>query len=289
MKNLEKKVKDRNETLNGSLREFGDFVLNNYPILINSNSQNLSDASGISTGTIYRYIKIFGYTSLESFSYDFLISAYKDRRPIKHLSNFYELNLEHWDKNHFELELENVGKTGLNYSKEDSQKAAKILLESEQKWIVGWRLETSITGYLNYAFNYMLGNTNYIRSDLIGESILSFRKNDVLIVMFFKRYSSITMSIVKQAKAKGMQIIAITDSPESPIKNYADITFVASGKSFYFLDSYTAALSTCNALIGELSKIGKEQIYKNIIYQEMFFDENNLELNKEFKEIENNE
>lgn len=281
MNNLEKEVNDKTKKLSGSLKVFGDFIMNNHSVLMNSNTQHLAEVSNISTGTIYRFIKLFGYKSLEEFAHDYLISAYRDRRPIKQLSTFTNQNLDDWHKRHFELEMENVGKTGLNFSKEHSQAAAKLILEAKHRWIIGWRLETSITSYLHYSFNYMLGNTTYVNSDLIGESILSFHRNDVLIVVLFQRYSSTTVSIVKQAKAKGMKIIAITDSPDNPIKDDVDIMFIAYKQSFYFLDSYTAALSISNALIAEISAIGKDKIYESIIYQEMFFDENNIKPNKE--------
>lgn len=280
MKNLEETVIEKTKTLSGSLKEFGEFIIENNSILINSHTKNISEMSGISTGTIYRFIKIFGYKSLEDFAQDYLVSAYQDRRPIKQLTKFTNLDLEDWDKRHFELELENVGKTGLKFSTEDAKIASEIILEAENRWVAGWRLETAITSYLHYSLNYMLGNTTVIHSDLIGESILSFNKNDVLIVVYFQRYSSTSLSIVKQAKAKKMKVIAITDSPESPIKNYADVCFVAYGKSVYFLDSYTAGLSVCNALIAEISNLGRDMIYKNIIYQEMFFANNHSKSTK---------
>lgn len=280
MKNLETAVIEKTKTLSGSLKEFGEFIIANKSTLINSNTQNVSDMSGISTGTIYRFIKLFNYKSLENFAQDYMISAYQDRRPIKQLTKFTELDLEDWNKRHFELELENVGKTGLNFSTEDANAAARMILEADNRWIVGWRLETAIASYLHYSLNYMLGNTTVIRSDLTGESILSFNKNDVLIVVYFQRYSSTTLSIVKQARAKKMRVIAITDTPDSPIKDYADVCFIAYGKSVYFLDSYTAGLSVCNALIAEMSNIGRDMIYKNIIYQEMFFDNNHSESKK---------
>lgn len=280
MENLETAVIEKTKTLSGSLQEFGKFIIENNSILINSNTQNLSEASGISTGTIYRFIKLFDYKSLEDFAQAYMISAYQDRRPIKQLSKFTDLDLEDLQKRHFELELENVGKTGLNFTTEDAEAAARMILEAEHRWIVGWRLETAIASYLHYSLNYMLGSTTAIRSDLTGESILSFNRNDVLIVVYFQRYSSTTLSIVKQAKAKKMKVIAITDSPDSPIKEYADVCFVAYGKSVYFLDSYTAGLSVCNALIAEMSNIGRDAIYKNIIYQEMFFDKNHSESKK---------
>lgn len=280
MNHLETEVIEQTKKLTGSLQEFGQFIIENNSILINSHTQHLSEVSGMSTGTIYRFIKLFGYTSLEEFAHDYMISAYQDRRPIKQLSKFTALDLDDWHKRHFELELENVGKTGLNFSKEDCEVAAKMIIEAENRWIVGWRLETAIASYIHYSFNYMLGNTTYISSDLTGESILSFNKNDVLVVVYFQRYSSTTLSIVKQAKAKKMKIIAITDSPDSPIKDYADVTFVAYGKSMYFLDSYTAGLSVSNALIAEISNLGRDMIYKNIIYQEMFFDNKHSESKK---------
>src|SRR5699024_10577606 len=96
---------------------------------------------------------------------------------------------------------------------------------------------------------------------------------DVLIVMSFKRYNSMTLSIMEKAKAKGLTIIVITDSVDSPSIPLSDIHFIAETSSLYFLDSYTSALAICNALTAELSRIGKEKIHENIIYQEMFFDQ----------------
>lgn len=273
MNDLLNEMQQQNKKFTGNLRSFGNYILKNPEVLMHRNIEKIAKYSGTSPATIYRYIKRFGYSSYEVFIQDYLASFYENRRPVKYLTGSPDVGIDEWSKQHFQLEIENIAKTNMKFSPEKCHEAAQLILNARRRWVVGWRLEASAASYMAYTMNYMLGDTAQIESGLIGESLVSFKPQDILVVMSFQRYSSVTLSIMEKAQAKGLKIIVITDSEESPAVNFADVYFIAETSSLFFLDSYTAALAICNALTAEVSRIGREKIHENLIYQEMYFDQ----------------
>ena len=76
---------------------------------------------------------------------------------------------------------------------------------------------------------------------------------DVLIGISFPRYSSRAVRTLHYAHSKNVQVVAITDSPTSPIAQFASYLLLAHSDMASVVDSLTAPLSLINALIVAVS------------------------------------
>ncbi|NLN49213.1 MAG: MurR/RpiR family transcriptional regulator, partial [Clostridiales bacterium] len=83
----------------------------------------------------------------------------------------------------------------------------------------------------------------------IFESLFRVDKDDLVIGIGFPRYSSKTIEALDYAKTEGAKVLAITDSPLSPLAAYSDYTLIARSNMEAFVDSLVAPLSLLNALI----------------------------------------
>jgi DNA-binding MurR/RpiR family transcriptional regulator len=98
-------------------------------------------------------------------------------------------------------------------------------------------------------------------------------ENDVLIAFSFPRYSSKMVSAVKYAKQNGAKVIAFTDSPLSPISDYATHLLLAQSDMASFMDSLVAPLSIINAIIIEITSRREKEITERFEALEKLWDE----------------
>ena len=75
------------------------------------------------------------------------------------------------------------------------------------------------------------------------EQIMRIGKNDILIGISFPRYLTQTVKAFKFAKENGATVIAITDSPASPLAEDADHLLLARSDMASFVDSLVAPVS----------------------------------------------
>ena len=81
------------------------------------------------------------------------------------------------------------------------------------------------------------------------EQIYRLKEDDVVIGISFPRYSKRTLKAMEFAQQRGAGVITITDSPLSPMTQFADCTLIARSDMASFVDSLVAPLSLINALI----------------------------------------
>jgi DNA-binding MurR/RpiR family transcriptional regulator len=139
--------------------------------------------------------------------------------------------------------------------------AVKILAEAETIYLVGLRRSFPITSYMSYAFG-KLGVKNML-IDAVGglaaEDISFATPHDRILAISFTPYASETISLAQRAAARDVPIIAITDSPFSPLASVASLWFEIQEANFEGFRSMSATLSlamTLTVAVAEQQKAG---------------------------------
>ena len=81
-----------------------------------------------------------------------------------------------------------------------------------------------------------------------------------MIAISFPRYSKRIINAVEFARANGADVVALTDSAQSPIATYADQLLTACSDMASFVDSLVAPMSIINAMVVELSRKKQEEL-----------------------------
>ena len=144
---------------------------------------------------------------------------------------------------------------------EQLEKAVKLLAEAQTIYLVGLRRSFPITSYMSYAFG-KLGVKNML-IDAVGglaaEDISFATPQDRILAISFTPYASETISLTQRAAARGVPIIAITDSPFSPLAAVASLWFEIQEANFEGFRSMSATLSlamTLTVAVAEQRKQG---------------------------------
>ncbi|API93285.1 hypothetical protein J32TS6_11230 [Virgibacillus pantothenticus] len=268
---MKKLIHEKYDQLSEAQRKVARYMLKNMEEVVVLSAQKIATLSDVSEATVHRFAQTLGYSSFIELKQAIHATVRNNQRALNNLLTTTAEKPDSWLEKHFLQEADNIAYTSKTVKESDIQAAAEKLLQARHIWIAGWRLGLSITTYMRFVFSYMLGNSTLIPQGEAAEYSAHFKKADVLIASVFPRYDRKTLQIIKLAKDKEVQIIILTDSSLCPACKYADITLFVRTKSKGFLDSYTAALSVCQAIVNEISYLGGDRIKENIKQIEAYY------------------
>ena len=136
--------------------------------------------------------------------------------------------------------------------REEFERVVNKLLNAKHIYILGVRSSSFLAGYLNFYLHLIFKNVTLVQSSAAGEiyeQLVHIGPGDVLVSISFPRYSKMAIHAVEFACHRGGDVVAVTDSPMSPMYKMASASLLASSDMISFVDSMAAPLSLLNALI----------------------------------------
>ncbi len=130
--------------------------------------------------------------------------------------------------------------------------AVDAMTKARRVYIFGAGSCRAIASFAAYYLKLFLLNVQLISvtgQSEIFEEMINVCDQDVVIGISFPRYSSRAVRTLRYAYSKGAQVIALTDTPASPIAKFASYLLLAHSDMASVVDSLTAPLSVINALI----------------------------------------
>lgn len=132
----------------------------------------------------------------------------------------------------------------------DIDRAARILADADAIYLLGLRRAFPVTAYLAYTLGKL--GLRAVPVDSVGalapEQIAGASKRDALIAISFTPYTPTTVELTRQTAARDVPVIAITDSPFSPLSPNATIQLEIVEADYSGFRSLSATLSLALAL-----------------------------------------
>ncbi len=160
--------------------------------------------------------------------------------------------------------------------REAFNQAVDRIISAKRIYILGVRSSASLAGFLYYHLQMAFDNLTLVQTtsgNEMLEQIMRIDKDDVMIAISFPRYSKRIIKAVDFARNKGAGVIALTDSPESPIAENASHLLTASSDMASFVDSLVAPLSIINAIIAAVARKKREELTTRLRTLEQIWDE----------------
>jgi DNA-binding MurR/RpiR family transcriptional regulator len=130
------------------------------------------------------------------------------------------------------------------------EQAVQVLSEAQTIYLLGLRRSFPITSYMSYAFG-KLGVRNML-IDAVGglaaEDLSFAGPQDRILAISFNPYASETVALAQRAATRNIPIIAITDSPFSPLAAISKLWFEVQEANFEGFRSMAATLSLAMTL-----------------------------------------
>jgi DNA-binding MurR/RpiR family transcriptional regulator len=246
-------LNNKAERLTPSQKKLLNYILANDEEAVFLTVHDLSQRVKVSVATVVRLAKALGYTGFPEFQQE-LRTLFRDKlTTVSRLQKAArrETGAENVLVKIFQQDIENITETMKQVSVDDFRRFVETLNTAKRIVIIGLRSAHSLAVLMGVALGFLQRDV-WIVTPGIGDMwdrLLGLRKDDVVVGICFPRYTKETVEALRFAHGKGIQTLAITDSPISPLARYAGCTLPARCKMDSFIESFTAALSLINAVV----------------------------------------
>lgn len=138
--------------------------------------------------------------------------------------------------------------------------ACALLEKAPQVHVAGFRASYPVAFSFVYVYRLLRASVHLIdgQGGMLEMQCRAMARGDALLAVGFAPYSREVLAAAEAARAAGCRIVALTDSPASPLALMADATLLFSLNSPSFFPSITSAVALSEALVELLaSRAGK--------------------------------
>lgn len=236
-------------------RKVATYILRNPEEVAFLTSKTLGEKAGVSEATVIRLanaLGISGFSEMQNIVQSWLKrklapSEKLESTKIGRRTDIYGAI--------FENSTQNILKAREEIPTSKLEEVVDTLDTARRIFVVGLRRSHSLAFLLYYNVSRIRDNVALIHSayGLRYDDILGIGDRDALVAISFFRYARETLELTKFAKEKKALIIAITDSPVSPIGQLADMSLCVDYWSPFFFGSLASSLVIVECIVGGLS------------------------------------
>ena len=266
---LLKHIEERMPSFSKGQKRIASYILEQYDKAAYITASKLSEIVGVSESTVVRFAIELGFDGYPDFQHS-LQTLMRNR-----LTSFQRMEVSNQligKGNVLEKVLisdaDRLRRTLETADNASFEKAIEAIVNADNIYILGVR---SSSYYLRMIFDRVKLMQSTSGSELF-EQLLPIHPGDVMIAISFPRYSKRVVTAVEFAKGRGTNIIALTDSAQSPLAPLADELLEAPSDMASFVDSLVAPLSIINSMIVALSRRKQEELDSRLRELETVWD-----------------
>ena len=279
-RNLLREIEDKMSTFSKGQKFIAKYVLDNYDKAAYMTASKLGVEVHVSESTVVRFANELGFEGYPEFQRS-LRSLIRSRLTAVQRIEVTNSLIGEGDvlKKVLDSDMEKIKNTLEGIDKDAFNAAVKNIIDAKRVYILGLRSSAYLAEFLNYSFRMLSDNVRLIQTTSGNEAfeqMMNIGEGDVLFAISFPRYSRSIIKGVEFAKRSGADVIALTDSENSPIAEQADQLLVAQSDMASFADSLVAPMSVLNALIVAVTRERSEEFSKRLHRLEEAWDEFNV-------------
>lgn len=248
------KIKSLYPSMSGRLKEVAEFVLHNPQTVAFETIAVISRQIKVPPSTLIRFasaLDLTGFNELKNIVKAFLMDNTSDYSArIKLLRDH-----EDWHEDIILPRFAKANRDALRHleahtSQQDIQRAVAMMSKARHIFVLGNGRAFIVASYLHYALNHVDKKVFTITN--IGgrsrEEISNIERGDLLIAISYSPYFAITCEPAAEVAKRGVSVLAITDSPLSPLASISQLTFVVHEARVDTFRSLTASLVLAQVL-----------------------------------------
>lgn len=222
----------------------------------------IAERAGVQPSTLIRFAKAFGYSGFSEMQRIFRTRltehapSYAERLrrlrvegspegdPMQVLGHFVDAG--HHALDHLVEEV----------SAETLERALAALSHADTIYVVAQRRAYPVAAYFAYALGHLGLRVNLLdgTGGMSAQQATGLRGSDALLAVSFHPYGEETCDAVRIAAERGAEVIAITDSPLSPIAGFGGPVFEVQDAEVQSFRSLTATMALAIALVVSLGQ-----------------------------------
>ena len=259
MADIEEKIVQAIPSLTKSHRYLADYVLKNPLNVVTMPIDELADAAGVSVATANRFARSLGFDGYAAFRSELVRGFEPLLTPVNHLRGNLATptTVPEVFASVMEESVCNIEATRKRLNVKSCERAVQGILQARRVYILGLGTSAWLGGMLHHGLDSCCDHTQLLVSN--GGVMHAVRclarsgKEDMLIAIAFPRYLDDTVRLVEIAKKRKVKVMALTDSPRSPLVPFADVLLYAQTQSRYRSNCETGVLALIEALVSAVS------------------------------------
>ncbi len=257
-------------------KRIAKYIEEHYDKVAFMTASKLGATVGVSESTVVRFateIGYSGYPELQRAMQEMIRSRLTSVQRLEITSQ--NLEPEQLLKAVLNQDIDIIRQTMEETSHEEFYRAVDAITNVRRVYILGARSSHALATFMSYYLNLIFENVQLVNCTSeaeIFEQMVNVGEKDAVIGISFPRYSRKVVKALHLASDRKARVIAITDSPLSPLAEAAQYVLRARSDMASFVDSLVAPLSLINAFIVTVAIRKKETVSQNLRRLEEIWD-----------------
>ena len=266
-RSLQDEVEEKTENYSRIQKKLAVFLLEHWNEIPLMSIEHISKETGVSTATISRFARIFGFNGF----YDFKDRLKEEvKNSINPVDRFRLLKADLSGKKSLltvaRQDVKNLNKLIAMVKEETFSKLVEMIEKAPRIYSFGVSVSSIFSELIRYIFNQVQKEAHCLDEGnvTVEEKIVSLQKNDLVIFCSFYPYSRCTIDFAQLAKEQGLQVVAVSDNEFSPISEHASPVLAIPGENILFTTSISAFSVLINAIATEIAYKKKDELTGSI-------------------------
>lgn len=257
--------------LSPELRKAAAYVLENPNDVGVSSIREIADDAGVKPNTFVRMARCVGFEGYDDFREPFReeirrgVISFPDRaRWLQSLAKGGKLAGLYADM--AASAIRNIEKTFAATNDKSIKKAADAIVAARRTYVLGVGVNNTNARNFTYLADMALDSLQSIpkQGSTATDDLVRANSDDALVAMTYKPYRTEVVEAVALARTQGVTIIAISDSPASPIVVGADHSFIIEADTPQFFPSSVSTIALLETLMAFVIADAKPNVIANI-------------------------
>ncbi len=233
-------------------KNLADFVAEHPDQAAFLSAHRLARRTNTSASTVIRFVQSLGYSGYDDFL-DELQDYLRERiTPLAKLQDTLSIygHAPSPASQAIEEDLHALNEALNEFKPETFERAINLLNRATNIYVIGLGISYAVA----YAFEFRLRRLG-LRVFALGrggsdlfDGLLALLETDVMVVIGFHRPHSELFTAIDFSRQRKASVIAITDSPHSPLARHANVVLYAKRGAVRMLNSLSVPMSIANAL-----------------------------------------
>lgn len=283
-------IEEKYSRMSKSHKKIAAFIKEHYDQAVFMTAAKIGEVLQISESTVVRFASGLGFEGFPDFQKNLAVWVKNKLNAVSKMGAIYgQSSQSELLTTVLRGDMEKISDTLEQVEPAAFETAVDSIVEAKNVYIVGIRSCEPLADFLSFYLNMIRGNVILLRTTNISEifeQMIRINEEDVLIGISFPRYSMRTLKAMEFANDRNARVIAITDSPHSPMNLYSSCNLFARSDMVSIVDSLVAPLSLINALVVALCLKCPKEVKENLEMLEQTWNNYQVYLNDEINFID---
>jgi DNA-binding MurR/RpiR family transcriptional regulator len=242
-------LRQRYDELTNSQKRIAETIVDDPEFVAFATVDKFATRIGVSPSTIVRFayrIGLVGYPDLQEKVRELVRGTMRGsggEDPTAQLGdNVSGESLRH--------DIQLLGRTAGRLQQEDVERAVQLIVQADRVRVVGGVTAYSVAYYTAVTLDRVRDRVALLSGSPVPTGPLrEMEEGDVLLAFSFPPYARTTLGAIDAAKRRGASIIAVSDSPISPLRNVVDVLLPAAVSGIGTQNSLVAAMAIANVIV----------------------------------------